>query len=91
MWMDIAIGLIFVLSTASGFRKGFVRTFIHTAGWVLSIIIGFVFSRVKTSSGLIQTSTTTFTTKSRPDRAEDPLQYIPLQRICWDLQESSTQ
>lgn len=48
MWMDIAIGLIFVLSTASGFRKGFVRTFIHTAGWVLSIIIGFVFfSRVE--------------------------------------------
>ena len=48
MWMDIAIGLIFVLSTASGFRKGFVRTFIHTAGWVLSIIVGFVFfSRVE--------------------------------------------
>ena len=41
MWMDIVIGLIFVISTAVGFRQGFVHTFIHTAGWILSIVIGF--------------------------------------------------
>jgi uncharacterized membrane protein required for colicin V production len=41
MWMDIAIGLIFVISTAAGFRQGFVHTFLHTAGWILSIVLSF--------------------------------------------------
>lgn len=41
MWLDIVIAVIFVLSTAHGYRKGFVRTFIHTAGWLLAIILGF--------------------------------------------------
>ena len=43
MWLDVLIAIIFVLSTAQGYRKGFVRTFIHTVGWLLSIIIGFAF------------------------------------------------
>lgn len=43
MWMDIAVILIFTLSTTSGFRQGFVRTFIHSAGWILSILLGFIF------------------------------------------------
>ncbi len=48
MWLDIVIGLIFVVSTAAGFRQGFVRTFIHTAGWILSLVLGFAwYSRVE--------------------------------------------
>ncbi len=42
MWMDIVIAVVFVISTAVGFRRGFVHTFIHTAGWLLSIVLGFV-------------------------------------------------
>ncbi|MGI6733543.1 MAG: CvpA family protein [Anaerovoracaceae bacterium] len=41
MWMDIAIGLIFVISTAAGFRQGFVHTLLHTAGWILAIVLSF--------------------------------------------------
>jgi len=41
MWLDIVIAIIFVLSTAQGYRKGFVYTFIHTAGWILAVILGF--------------------------------------------------
>ncbi|MDD4593395.1 MAG: CvpA family protein, partial [Parabacteroides sp.] len=42
MWIDIVIALIFVLSTAQGYRKGFIYTFIHTAGWLLAIVLGYV-------------------------------------------------
>lgn len=41
MWMDVVVALIFVISTAVGFRQGFVHTFIHTAGWLLSIVLAF--------------------------------------------------
>ena len=41
MWMDVVVALIFIISTAAGFRQGFVRTFIHTAGWILSIVLAF--------------------------------------------------
>lgn len=43
MWMDVAVGIIFVISTVVGFRQGFVRTLVHALGWVLSIALGFVF------------------------------------------------
>ena len=42
MWMDIVVALIFVISTAAGFRRGFLHTFLHTLGWVLSIALSFV-------------------------------------------------
>lgn len=41
VWMDVVVALIFVISTAVGFRQGFVHTFIHTAGWLLSIVLAF--------------------------------------------------
>lgn len=42
MWMDIVAVLIFTFSTTYGFRQGFVRTSIHSIGWILAIIIGFI-------------------------------------------------
>lgn len=42
MWMDIVIAIIFVFSTAIGYRTGFVRSFFHAAGWLLSIVLAFV-------------------------------------------------
>lgn len=42
MWMDIAVTAIFVFSTARGYRVGFARSFLHAAGWILSIVLGFV-------------------------------------------------
>lgn len=44
--MDAATIIIFTLSTSSGFRQGFVQTFIHSLGWVLSILIGLIFHRL---------------------------------------------
>lgn len=41
MWMDIAILAIFLVSTVLGYIQGFIRTFLHTVGWLLSIILGF--------------------------------------------------
>lgn len=41
MWIDIVVAAIFVLSAASGYRKGFIHTFIHTAGWLLSLVLAY--------------------------------------------------
>lgn len=42
MWMDIAIAAIILLSAVFGFTSGFVKTFLHTVGWILSIVLGFI-------------------------------------------------
>lgn len=42
MWIDLITVLIFVFSTVLGMRQGFVRTFIHSIRWLLSLILGFV-------------------------------------------------
>ena len=42
MWMDIAIAAIILLSAGFGFASGFVKTFLHTVGWILSIVLGFI-------------------------------------------------
>ena len=42
MWMDIAIAAIILLSAVFGFISGFVKTFLHTVGWILSIVLGFI-------------------------------------------------
>lgn len=42
MWMDIAIAVIVGLSAVFGFVSGFVKTFLHTVGWILSIVLGFI-------------------------------------------------
>ncbi|MDD3350277.1 MAG: CvpA family protein [Eubacteriales bacterium] len=41
MWLDIAVVVIFLLSTAQGLRKGFVQTFIHAIGWLLALVISY--------------------------------------------------
>ena len=57
MWLDIAVAAVFVFSTAMGIRKGFVQTFIHAAGWLLALVIGYatyspVAEFLKTKTGL---------------------------------------
>ncbi len=42
MWLDLIIAAIFVLSAASGYRKGFIHTFIHTAGWIVSLVAAYI-------------------------------------------------
>ncbi|MEL7655813.1 MAG: CvpA family protein [Bacillota bacterium] len=42
MWVDTIIVIILVFTIVQGFRHGFVHTFIHTVGWVLAVILGFV-------------------------------------------------
>lgn len=41
MILDIIILAILVITMVFGFRKGFMYAFIHTLGWILSIVIGF--------------------------------------------------
>ncbi|MBQ8589623.1 MAG: CvpA family protein [Firmicutes bacterium] len=42
MWMDIAIAAIVLLSAVFGFISGFVKTFLHTVGWIVSIVLGYI-------------------------------------------------
>lgn len=42
MWVDAIIVIILIFTIVQGFRHGFVHTFIHTVGWVLAVILGFV-------------------------------------------------
>ncbi len=44
MVMDIAVIVIIVLSIALGIKTGFVRTFAHAVGWILSLVLGFAFA-----------------------------------------------
>lgn len=42
MWFDVAIVALLIFTIVEGFRRGFVHTFIHTAGWILAVVLGFV-------------------------------------------------
>ena len=44
MVLDIAIGVIIVLAMAFGYRSGFVWSFLHMVGWILSIVLAFVWT-----------------------------------------------
>jgi hypothetical protein len=44
MALDIAIGIIIILSMTLGYRAGFVWTFLHMVGWIISIVLAFVWS-----------------------------------------------
>ncbi|MCL1808730.1 MAG: CvpA family protein [Clostridiales bacterium] len=44
MVLDIVVAAIVVLSMTLGFRSGFMRSFLHMAGWILSIVIAFAFA-----------------------------------------------
>lgn len=42
MWVDGIIVIILIFAVVQGFRRGFVRTFIHAVGWILAVVLGFV-------------------------------------------------
>jgi uncharacterized membrane protein required for colicin V production len=42
MWVDGIIAIILVFTIIQGYRHGFVHTFIHTVGWILAVVLGFV-------------------------------------------------
>lgn len=42
MWVDGIIVIILIFTAVQGYRHGFVQTFIHTVGWVLAVVLGFV-------------------------------------------------
>ena len=44
MVLDIAVILILAVAMVQGFRNGFVYTFLHMTGWLLSLIVSFVLS-----------------------------------------------
>ncbi|MDD2217397.1 MAG: CvpA family protein [Eubacteriales bacterium] len=44
MIFDVIIGAVIVISMVLGFRSGVIHTFIHTMGWIISLLLAFVFS-----------------------------------------------
>ncbi|MCL1981947.1 MAG: CvpA family protein, partial [Clostridiales bacterium] len=44
MILDVVVGFILVLSMVLGFRSGFVWSFLHMAGWLLSVVVAFAFA-----------------------------------------------
>jgi len=42
--LDICLGIILLLSVIVGYRKGFTEAFLHTIGWILAIVLGFVWT-----------------------------------------------
>lgn len=42
MWVDVIIAIIVIFTVVQGYRRGFVHTFIHTVGWILAVVLGFV-------------------------------------------------
>jgi len=66
MALDICLGIIFLLSVVAGYRKGFTESFLHTIGWILALILGFVWtptvvSFLKHSTGIEETLRTVLT------------------------------
>jgi len=44
MVLDVLIAFIVIYAMAFGFRAGFVYTFLHTIGWIVAIVLAFVWS-----------------------------------------------
>lgn len=44
MIFDVIIGAVVVASMVLGFRTGLIHTFIHTMGWIISLLLAFAFS-----------------------------------------------
>jgi uncharacterized membrane protein required for colicin V production len=42
--LDICLGIILILSIVTGYGKGFTESFLHTIGWLLAIVLGFVWT-----------------------------------------------
>ena len=42
MWVDGIIVIVLIFTAVQGYRHGFVRTFLHTVGWILAVVLGFV-------------------------------------------------
>lgn len=42
--LDICLGVILILSVVTGYGKGFTESFLHTVGWLLAIVLGFVWT-----------------------------------------------
>lgn len=66
MALDVCLGIIFLLSVIAGYRKGFTESFLHTVGWILALILGFIWtptvvSFLRHSTGLEETLRTVLT------------------------------
>ena len=42
MWMDIAVVIIIVLSMIDGLRRGFIRTATDTFGWIIALVLAYI-------------------------------------------------
>ena len=42
MWMDIAVVVIIVLSMVDGLRRGFIRTATDTFGWIIALVLAYI-------------------------------------------------
>jgi uncharacterized membrane protein required for colicin V production len=42
MWVDGIIVIMLIFAVVQGYRRGFLYTFIHTVGWIIAVVLGFV-------------------------------------------------
>ncbi len=45
MIFDLVVGAIIIFAMVQGYRNGFISTFLHMIGWILAIVLGFVWSK----------------------------------------------
>jgi len=100
MAIDIFLFILLVVITALGYRNGFIYTLFHTLGWLISLLIGFVFTpMVKThmiQSDIFYTSIREQVLLRMPGNLEDhPLtaEGIPrsIRRVMEDMTTSLTE
>lgn len=100
MAIDIFLFILLVVITALGYRNGFIYTLFHTLGWLISLLIGFVFTpMVKTymiQSDIFYTSIREQVLLRMPGNLEDhPLtaEGIPrsIRRLMEDMTTSLTE
>ena len=100
MAIDIFLCILLVVITALGYRNGFIYTLFHTLGWLISLLIGFVFTpMVKTymiQSDIFYTSIREQVLLRMPGNLEDhPLtaEGIPrsIRRVMEDMTTSLTE
>jgi len=90
MILDIIIGIIVISAMVYGYRTGFVYTFLHLTGWLLSVILAFVWSPWVRNLLTEKTGFYDFIRFTLLDRISDSADSAQLASILPDLMHKAT-
>ena len=85
MWIDIAVLVLFLGYLIDGYRRGFVKTGIDTFGWIISLVLAFVWYKqaadfVRAHTGIDESILNTVSSKisqSTAKTASEFLNFLP--------------